>query len=344
MGKSILEKGQPPKSEIKHYRYRVNEIFWMGGQLASGVIQSRSDLTQLDDGTFWALSISYEGEIVATSFAQVENAPFPTKTWQALEGRWQNTHPYEKYCSYVSDIREAIAHGDVYQVNACRILSTACPWQLDGLFSQILARNPAPYAAYLRTNTIEIASASPELFLKRDGDFIVTSPIKGTRAPDGPGFGSKDGSENIMIVDLMRNDLSAVCSEVTTPHLLREEEHPGLNHLVSDVAGKLKPGLPWHEIVQPLLPAGSISGAPKSSARRIIAEHEGARGPYCGVLGWVHGDQALLSVAIRIFWRDAGDIKFGTGAGITWSSDPEQEWLETELKASRLISIAGGST
>ena len=315
----------------------------MGGRLATEVIQSRSDLTQLDDGDFWALYISYEGAVVATSFRTVEEAPFPTIQWRGIPGAWQSTHSQDRYCSYVEEIRAAIAAGEVYQVNACRVMSTSYSGTLDGLFSKILEKNPAPYASYLRTDGIEIASASPELFLKRSGSTLLTSPIKGTRSLDSEPFGNKDGSENIMIVDLMRNDLGAISTEVTTPHLLREERHPGLFHLVSDVQGELKPGLTWSEILQPLLPAGSISGAPKSSARRIISEHEAARGPYCGILGWVQGDQALLSVAIRIFWRDGYEVKFGTGAGITWDSDPLGEWRETELKAERLISIARGS-
>ena len=315
----------------------------MGGRLATEVIQSRSDLNQLDDGNFWALSISYEGEVVATAFRTVESAPFPAVAWSGISGSWQSTHSREMYCSYVEEIRKAIAEGEVYQVNACRVLSTSHRGNLDGLFSEILHKNPAPYAAYFRADKTEIASASPELFLKRTGDTVLTSPIKGTRSLDSEPFGAKDGSENIMIVDLMRNDLGAICTDVTTPHLLREEQHPGLFHLVSDVQGVIKAGLSWSEILQPLLPAGSISGAPKSSARRIIEQHEVSRGPYCGILGWVQGDQALLSVAIRIFWRDGDEVKFGTGAGITWDSDPSKEWLETELKAERLISIARGS-
>jgi para-aminobenzoate synthetase component 1 len=148
-----------------------------------------------------------------------------------------------------------------------------------------------------------------------------------------------------MIVDLMRNDLGQICipGSIAVPDLLRDEEHPGLSHLVSDVTGQLQDGVTWKEILDALLPAGSISGAPKSAAKRIISELEAVpRGPYCGALGWVHGDQAVLSVAIRIFWREADYLHFGTGAGITWSSDARAEWEETQLKGERLISIVGG--
>jgi para-aminobenzoate synthetase component 1 len=117
-----------------------------------------------------------------------------------------------------------------------------------------------------------------------------------------------------------------------------------LYHLVSDVVGQLREDVKWPEIDKALLPAGSISGAPKSSAIKSIKQIESVeRGPYCGVIGWVENNQALLSVGIRIFWSQSdGKISFGTGAGITYQSDPSSEWEETALKASRLIAIASG--
>ena len=242
-------------------------------------------------------------------------------------------------------IREEIASGGVYQVNACRRLSIKSSAKLAQAFAIILESNPAPFASYAKFGDLEIASASPELFLTREGDQIKTSPIKGTKRSVSEKFGSKDRAENVMIVDLMRNDLGQICiaGSIAVPDLLRDENHPGLSHLVSDVTGQLRSGITWAEIFEALLPAGSISGAPKSAAKRIISDLETtARGTYCGVLGWVHGEQAMLSVAIRIFWRESDYLHFGTGAGITWSSDAAAEWEETQLKAERLISIIGG--
>ena len=150
-----------------------------------------------------------------------------------------------------------------------------------------------------------------------------------------------------MIVDLMRNDFGSICASgsVDVPRLLATEAHPGLFHLVSDVVGRLRSEITWVDIAKYLLPAGSISGAPKSSALKAIAEIEKVkRGPYCGVIGFVEGGKAVLSVGIRIFWSEKdGKIHFGTGAGITWQSEPAAEWEETELKAKRLISIASGA-
>lgn len=320
--------------------------FWMGGLLASDLLEVSSDPTSLNDGGFWAISTTYEGEFRAAKFKSVIKAPFPQGADAAtVEGKWQSSSSESEYREYVEKIRDEIVNGGVYQVNACRRLSIKSNAKLDYAFSNILKSNPAPFASFLRFNDLEIASASPELFLTRDGDQIKTSPIKGTKRSSTEIFGDKDRAENVMIVDLMRNDLGQICipGTIAVPELLRDEEHPGLSHLVSDVTGQLRSDISWPQIFEALLPAGSISGAPKSAAQRIISNLEPEpRGTYCGILGWVHGDQAVLSVAIRIFWRDAEFIRFGTGAGITWNSDASAEWEETQLKAERLISIIGG--
>jgi para-aminobenzoate synthetase component 1 len=325
------------------------DCFWMGGRFAHSLIEVSDDLSRLEDGNFWAVSISYEGEIRLARFAEEFAAPFPfdSSQWNRKLEKWGSSLGEVEYCKYVEEIRQAIASGWVYQVNACRVLSTEFVGiEIASLFSKILQENPAPYAAYLSIPTIQIASASPELFLRRSGDQLITSPIKGTQELREQGFGKKDQSENVMIVDLMRNDLGQICQpgSVEVAELLRSEEHPGLRHLVSDVVGTLKKDLSWSEILNSLLPAGSISGAPKSSALKVISQHEPVpRGPYCGILGWIKGDSAELSVAIRTFWNSKdGQLRFGTGAGITWGSEPKAEWEETQLKARKLISIAGG--
>jgi para-aminobenzoate synthetase component 1 len=274
----------------------------------------------------------------------VQAAPFPATSWIPLKGTWESSLNMNQYIGYVESIRSSIEQGWVYQVNACRRLSHTDDGQsLRGLFTEILKNNPAPWASYLEISGVMIASASPELFLSRDRNTVKTSPIKGTQPLNAEDFGAKDKAENVMIVDLMRNDLSRICKSgtVEVPRLLSSEEHPGLQHLVSDVKGELLDDISWSEIFEALSPPGSVSGAPKSSAVQVIAENEIDRGPYCGVLGWVEGEKAELSVAIRTFWKDS-HINFGTGAGITWSSDSAAEWEETQLKARRLISIAGG--
>jgi para-aminobenzoate synthetase component 1 len=327
----------------------LQDCFWMGGRFAHSLIEESDDLSRLDDGNLWAVSISYEGKVRLARFQENLQSPFPfnSDSWKDSESKWQTSLDQKNYCSYVEAIRQAIASGWVYQVNACRVLNRDFLGnELASLFAKILQENPAPFASYLSLPGIQIASASPELFLRRKGDQLITSPIKGTQELTEKGFGNKDQSENVMIVDLMRNDLGQICEPgtVDVAELLRSEDHPGLRHLVSDVVGTLRAELNWRQILQALLPAGSISGAPKSSARKVIAEHEiEPRGPYCGILGWIKGDEAELSVAIRTFWNAKdGQLRFGTGAGITWGSDPSAEWEETQLKARRLIAIAGG--
>jgi para-aminobenzoate synthetase component 1 len=272
------------------------------------------------------------------------------------------------YESGVRAIREHIAAGAVYQVNLCRVLSAPLPGggrggrgapgdpyraDIDALGAVLASGNPAPYAGTIRLpgHGVEVATASPELFLRRRGSLVESGPIKGT-ARTADLLLPKDHAENVMIVDLVRNDLGRVCAtgSVTVPALCAVEEHPGLVHLVSTVRGELRPGAGWPELFAAAFPAGSVTGAPKSSALRVIQELENApRGPYCGAVGWVDADRrtAELAVGIRTFWIDRTGpggpvLRFGTGAGITWGSDPEREWRETELKASRLLAIASG--
>ena len=319
-------------------------LFWMDGRLATDCVAISHDPNDLDDDGFWAVSTDFEGNFLGAKFAKVVESDFPYNEWEPLTGSWQSSMGHSEYINYVEKIRNSIADGWVYQVNACRVLSIDSTHKnLRGLFSQLLVNNPAPWASYLEIPGRNIASASPELFLQRKGSVVKSSPIKGTQRLDEKGFGYKDQAENVMIVDLMRNDLGKICESgsVQVPRLLASEDHPGLRHLVSDVKGVIRSGTTWKEILESLSPPGSISGAPKSSAISVIAEYEKKRGPYCGALGWIRGDQCALSVAIRIFWKDS-QIHFGTGAGITWGSDALSEWEETQLKASRLISIAGG--
>lgn len=324
--------------------------FWMGGLHATRLAEVTSDPSRLDDGNFWAVLATFEGQYHFARFKKVVEKEFPqTEPWQRLERPWKSSQEMIDFIGYVHEIRESIAAGVVYQVNACRQLSHFLgekPQNLESLFSAILNAHPAPFASFLKIPGFEIASASPERFLSRKGNRILTSPIKGTIRWNQEVFGDKDKSENLMIVDLMRNDISQICEpgSVEVSALFRQEKHPGITHLVSDIEGTLKERVSWSEIFEATLPPGSVSGAPKSSALSIIKDHEvEPRGPYCGALGYIHGERAELAVAIRTFWT-TGDkyLRYGTGAGITWGSDPQAEWEETQLKARHLISIAGG--
>jgi para-aminobenzoate synthetase component 1 len=327
-------------------------MFWMGGRVAYDLLEISHDPACLDSPGFWAVTSTFEGEWSCARFGRVQESTLPiaSSAWGALSQPWRSSLSQLEYIKYVEEIQKQISQGWVYQVCACRELTTGLGGNLSllGLMHEIMAHNPAPYASYLRLPQIEIASASPELFFHRENDHVISRPIKGTKHLNSKesDFGSKDQAENIMIVDLIRNDLGRICQSgsVSVPRLLVTEDHPGLTHLVSDVTGELLSEARWPQISVAMLPPGSVSGAPKSSAVLTIGQIEGQRrGPYCGTLGWIEGKNALLSVAIRIFW-DARDglLRFGTGAGITWDSNAEQEWEETQLKAERLTGIAGG--
>lgn len=325
----------------------------VGGRLATDLQDVTSDLGALDSSGFWAVVLPFEGDPICARFGSVRAArPWPGHPWQGPPAdSWTSSLSGEQFRAGVCTIRNAIAAGDVYQVNLTRRLSAPLPAGADvaALGAALAEGNPAPYSAVVRLPAIgcQVASASPERFLWRDGDRVASAPIKGT-APDADGLTAKDRAENVMIVDLVRNDLGRVCEfgSVDVPSLLDLEEHPGLVHLVSTVTGRLRAGNGWAEAIGATFPPGSVTGAPKLAALQHIARLEPVpRGVYCGAVGWVDADrrQGDLNVAIRTFWVEEGNLHLGTGGGITWDSDPEDEWEETELKARRLLRVASGS-
>jgi para-aminobenzoate synthetase component I len=317
-----------------------------GGVLATDLIDVTTDLAALDSEGFWAVVVTYEGKVTCARFATVREAPLPYAPWRGPpRDAWSGSLDQAAYISGVETIRAAIAEGTVYQANLCRILSAPMPdADILGLGNALAGGNPAPYAAVMRLPGLRIASASPELYLSREGDIVESRPIKGTgRTPSD--LLPKDHAENIMIVDLVRNDLGRVAEvgSVSVPALCALEEHPGLVHLVSTVRARLPQGTGWPELIAATFPPGSITGAPKSSALTLLNRLEPEpRGPYCGAIGWVDADsrRGALAVGIRTFWATGGSLRFGTGAGITWHSDPWREWRETELKAARLLEVA----
>jgi para-aminobenzoate synthetase component 1 len=330
----------------------------VGGQLATRLRDITTDLAALDGTGWWAVVVDYEGKVTCARFDDVRLAPLPRPTgpWHGPEhDSWRSSLDRRDYEEGVRRIRAYIEQGEVYQANLCRVLAAPLPGHaglpdVPALAVRLARGNPAPHAATIDLPGLAVVSASPELYLSRHGDVIESRPIKGT-GETAADLLEKDYAENVMIVDLVRNDLGRVAEvgSVTVPALCAVEQHPGLVHLVSTVRARLRPGAGWPELFAASFPPGSVTGAPKSSALRIINELEPApRGPYCGAVGWVDADRrtAELAVGIRTFWIERELIRFGTGAGITWGSDPAREWQETELKASRLIALAskGGQT
>jgi len=339
-----------------------------GNQMATQFVEATTDINVLNDGGWWAVTQTFEGEFAAFRFESVQPLDLDLLMNLEISGgtnysgiatdSWISSMSQQQYIDAVESIKTDIARGWVYQANLCRVLSAPLTSDLDvlGLYKLLAQHNPAPYLSALMVpksqsgfeHDVRIVSASPELFISRKGQVIRSSPIKGTARIESELL-AKDQAENIMIVDLIRNDLGQVCESgsVQVIDLLRIEQHPGLVHLVSDIEGTLPSNINWQPILTALSPPGSVSGAPKSSALEVIRRLEKVpRQIYCGGFGWidVDRDQAQLAVGIRTFWQSETaterKINFGTGAGITWDSDPLGEWHETQLKASRLLDIA----
>ncbi|WP_246104526.1 chorismate-binding protein [Rudaeicoccus suwonensis] len=325
---------------------------------ASGVLEVRHDHGCLDEPGFWVVVASFEGDFIAARMAHVSRDSRSRHVDHGAQQQhspavWRSSLTAADYQSAVVRIRELIAAGEVYQVNLCRVLSRELPAgaSLDVLNSLLWQRHPSRYAARIHISQadLDVVSASPELFLARTADVLRSGPIKGT-AISTEAMLAKDYTENVMITDLVRNDLSTVCAagSVEVRGLCVPEAYYGSVHLVSTVAGRLRPGVSWSQILTGTFPPGSVSGAPKTTALQAIRALEPiARGPYCGAIGYVDNNSstARLAVGIRTFWATSdGDgartLNFGTGAGITWGSDPLGEWEETELKAARLIRLA----
>jgi para-aminobenzoate synthetase component 1 len=253
----------------------------------------------------------------------------------------------------VERVRQYILAGDVFQANLSQRFEGTCTLEPFDFYRRLRDVNPAPFAAYLQCEQFAVASASPERFLQVTPEGAVeTRPIKGTR-PRGPTpdedeaqiaellASEKDRAENVMIVDLLRNDLSKVCrpGTVHVPALCALESHPTVHHLVSTVTGLLEPGRTGVELLRAAFPGGSVTGAPKVRAMEIIAELEPvARGVYCGAIGYVSVTGAMdTCIPIRTATLRDGRAWFHAGGGIVADSDPALEYNETLAKAAGIV-------
>jgi para-aminobenzoate synthetase component 1 len=270
-------------------------------------------------------------------------APAPPR----VNATWRSTLDEPDHARRVHAIKALLDAGECYQVNLTRQLTLDERVDPIALFEMIATRHFAPHAALLTFDGVAIVSASPELFLRVDDRRVETRPIKGT-ASDGALLraSAKDRAENVMIVDLARNDLGRVCvpGSVRVPSLFAVEPHPGLHHLVSTVVGERRRDVTLGDLVRATFPPASVTGAPKPRVLRAIEELEPVRrGVYCGAIGWVDGDRATSewSVAIRTFVVTATQTHFGVGGGIVADSQAAAEWAETELKAARLLALVG---
>jgi len=264
-------------------------------------------------------------------------------------GSWQRTWTSRDYAAAVGRVRDAIARGDVYQVNLVQHLAAEFTGDPDALAARLAVLQPHNREPH-RGDGWAVVSGSPELFLARRGRRVWTCPIKGTR-PAGAGASrelagsAKDAAEHVMIVDLERNDLSRICEpgSVRWPELMATRELAGVEHMVSTVEGTLRDGVGLAELLGATFPGGSITGAPKIAAVDLIAALEPVgRGASMGALGRVHGNGDVdLALTIRTFAIAKGRIHLWVGGGVVWDSDPEAEIAESWVKANPLLRAIG---
>ena len=328
-------------------------------------------LDEIDRGGFWVGFVAYDlgRSIERVGSDTVDDVMIPDVAFARYDdvqvvgtlphfddlsdglGPSESTMSRARHAEAVDDILELLRAGECYQVNLTRRLRFDRAPDPVQLFGALTRRHPAPHACLCTFGDalpgIAVVSASPETFLRLDGRSVETRPIKGTAADAATlRTSAKDRAENVMIVDLARNDLGRVCEygSVEVASLFEIESHPGLHHMVSTVRGTLRPDVGLADLVRATFPPASVTGAPKPRVLRAIEALEPIRrGVYCGAVGWIDADRrrAELAVAIRTFVLAGGRTYFGVGGGIVADSRAAAEWAETELKAARLLDSVG---
>jgi para-aminobenzoate synthetase component I len=301
----------------------------------------------------WAVAPAERAVTFAEQVGAVsgELAVPPAATVEAME-----RHEPAVYAAMIERCRDAIREGDAYQL--CLTTRFSVEGRIDPIaaFSRLRANTPAHHGGVIRSGEVALVSASPERFLEVSGGIARTRPIKGTRPRGADAMtdaalaaelrgSEKERAENVMIVDLMRNDLSRVCEpgSVGVDGLLEVESYPAVHQLVSTVSGRVTDGVTVGDLLDATFPAGSMTGAPKLSAMSILHELErGPRGVFAGCFGWIGEDGALdLAMVIRSIVVHPGGAYVGAGGGITWRSDAAAEVAEVGIKARGPLAAIG---
>jgi para-aminobenzoate synthetase component 1 len=308
---------------------------------------SRSDTKASEQATFWRRTLSS-----AAAFVKTPAKCNPPNSAELLRTQPRSNCSRSDFLSAVERAQEYIQSGHIYQVNLSHRLTSLVPESGWRLFKQLLAVSPAPFAAYFDCGDFQIASSSPEQFLRMSGSQIQTRPIKGTRPRDADvtrdaqlayelQTSPKELAELVMITDLLRNDLGRVCEygSVQVSELAKLERFPQVQHLVSTVEGRMRKDVTHFAALASCFPGGSITGAPKFRAMEIIDELEPiSRGPYCGCHGYLgFNRESQLSITIRTAVCKNEFLYFNTGAGIVADSSPDAEYEETIAKAHGLL-------
>lgn len=287
----------------------------------------------------WSLLATLEEALHSSDTPDAESAA-------VVEGAWRYNR--DEYLKRIASVKGYLASGDSYEVCLTDTWEGTCTGSGSALYGALRRHNPAPYAAYLRLDTstgTEVLCSSPERFLNVRSSVVSTKPIKGTAPsstdPQELRLDAKTRQENLMIVDLLRNDLSRVCNpgSVQVPRLMEVETFAGLHQLVSTVTGQLRPTATVTDLIDATFPGGSMTGAPKARTLDIIDELEaGPRGIYSGTIGYLGFDgNADLNIVIRTAVKRGNHIAVGAGGAIVWDSDPVAEFTEKQLKADAVL-------
>ncbi len=351
----------------------VDDVPFAGGALGCLGYPDRLDMQDMSIGIYdWALVLDHERK-TARLVSHRRHAETPALLEQVLqrlraepaelsdtfrvESEIRCNFTKERYLDAFSRVQEYLHSGDCYQVNLAQRFTAAARGDARAAYLKLRRMSPAPYSAYLGFPHVKILCASPERFIGVRERRVETRPIKGTRARDGDPLRDaqlaedlachpKDRAENLMIVDLLRNDLGKHCNpgSVRVPELFKVESYSNVHHLVSVVQGELEDGLDALDMLQGCFPGGSITGAPKLRAMQIIEELEpDPRGMYCGTIFYAGFDRNMDSnIAIRTLVYRGDEISCWAGGGLVADSKPEEEYQETLDKARAMLDLLQG--
>ncbi|HEX8279494.1 MAG TPA: anthranilate synthase component I family protein [Segetibacter sp.] len=303
------------------------------------------------------LTIGAINESPISIFSDLLQDKAPVKTSHVIS--FSQKISREEYLNVVLNLKKHIHHGDCYEINFCQEFFANANIDPASVFLQLTKISPNPFSAFYRVNDNYLLSASPERYLKKTGDKMISQPIKGTAARSADSFedevnkkvlrdSAKDKSENVMIVDLVRNDLSKICREgsVVVEELFAVYSFPHVHQMISTIGGILRKDADFADIMKATFPMGSMTGAPKKKVMELIEKYEkGKRGIYSGTVGYFTPDKDFdFNVVIRsIVYNDKTKyLSFHTGGAITASSEPEKEYEECLLKGKAILKVFSG--
>lgn len=340
---------------VSHRLTSAVPYYWLGlyNQVIAFDLCQQQCYLMVSDVVGYTNNVSQQLTNLLKIYSQAQNVTLPSNpTLPPLS--LHSNFTQQEYLAAVSKAINYIKAGDIFEVNLAQCFSAIVPknYNLWTLYQKLARINSAPFSAYLNLGELKIASASPERFLTIKNNQIEVRPIKGTlkRSADTTqdaklklqlANSCKDVAENIMIVDLMRNDLSKVCipASIIVSQLAAVESFVNVHHLVSVITGELDPDKSVLDAIFACFPGGSITGAPKIRSMQIIDELEPSRrGVYCGNIGYIGFNQQVdLSIAIRTIVQHKHTVSFSVGGAITLASDSQSEYQETLLKGEKLM-------